>query len=565
MKFSDYKYERDTIESIQASLRQKLDALKTAETAKEFIDAHGNYIEAIRHLYTLMTIVSVRHSINTEDEYYKAEQAFWDENDPLIQEIDNEQRQLILNTGFRPDLEAVYPKTYFSLLEKAAKVFSPEIIEDLQAENKLSTEYSRLLASAQIPFQGETLNLSQLSKYTQDTDRSVRKEASDLGWKFFEEHEAELDDLYDKLVKVRTRMAGKLGYPTFVEMGYDRMSRLDYNQTMVETYRKQIVESVVPISSKLSARQAKRIGLGSLKYYDENLNFLDGNAQPVGTFDQTLQSGKEMYEDLSPETGEFINFMIDNELLDLEAKKGKQGGGFMTFLYDYKAPFIFSNFNGTSGDVDVLTHEAGHAFQGYQSRDIELPDVLMPTYEACEIHSMSMEFITWPYMEKFFGDKTEKYRFTHLSSALQFLPYGVQVDHFQHEIYSNPDWTPAERKAAWKKLDAIYRPDLDFEDNEFAKKGTWWFKQGHIFGSPFYYIDYTLAQVCAFQFWKRFNVLKDETAWDDYLAICKVGGTKSFLEIVKTANLISPFEEGCLESVVQDIDAWLESVDDQAL
>jgi M3 family oligoendopeptidase len=251
--------------------------------------------------------------------------------------------------------------------------------------------------------------------------------------------------------------------------------------------------------------------------------------------------------------------------MDLIAKPGKESGGYMTYIADFQSPFIFANFNGTSGDVDVLTHEAGHAFQGYLSRHIQIPEVMMPTHESCEIHSMSMEFITWPYMEKFFGEKADKYRFTHLSDALEFLPYGALVDHYQHEVYENPDMTPEERKAVWRKLDKMYRPHLDFDGNDFMEKGVWWYRQGHIFQSPLYYIDYTLAQACAFQFWKRVHVDKDPKAWDDYLAICKVGGTQSFLDIVKTAGLVSPFEEGCLKNIIGDIDKWLESIDDTKL
>jgi M3 family oligoendopeptidase len=367
------------------------------------------------------------------------------------------------------------------------------------------------------------------------------------------------------MVKLRHKMAQKLGFRNFVEMGYRRMNRLDYDQDMVASYRKQILDEVVPIAFKLYKRQAKRIGVDALKYYDVNLQFLDGNAKPQGTFDETIAAGCEMYHELSEETKEFIDFMFEKGLMDLIAKPGKESGGYMTYIADFQSPFIFANFNGTSGDVDVLTHEAGHAFQGYLSRHIQIPEVMMPTHESCEIHSMSMEFITWPYMEKFFGEKADKYRFTHLSDALEFLPYGALVDHYQHEVYENPDMTPEERKAVWRKLDKMYRPHLDFDGNDFMEKGVWWYRQGHIFQSPFYYIDYTLAQACAFQFWKRVHVDKDPKAWDDYLAICKVGGTQSFLDIVKTAGLVSPFEEGCLKNIIGDIDKWLESIDDTKL
>jgi len=291
---------------------------------------------------------------------------------------------------------------------------------------------------------------------------------------------------------------------------------------------------------------------------------VDGNATPIGDPDYIVAQGRQMYHELSPETGEFIDFLLDHELVDLVSKKGKEGGGYCTFIPDFQSPFIFSNFNGTSGDVDVLTHEAGHAFQSYQSRWIDIPECAWPTLESCEIHSMSMEFLAWPWMEKFFGDAAMKYRYAHLGDAIKFIPYGVLVDHFQHEIYANPDFTPTERKQAWRKLEKMYVPHMDYEGNDFLENGSYWFQQGHIFGSPFYYIDYTLAQICALQFWKRANSQDPET-WPDYLKLCKLGGTKSFVGLVKAANLLSPFEDGCVKSVITDIDEWLSNIDDRSL
>lgn len=565
MKFSEYLYERPDLEKTKKDTEVLFHKMKEAKDASSFENAMNEYIESVKHIESMATLVQIRHSINTKDEFYEKENDWWDENMPYFEEMNVQYYNILMASPYKEAIKDKFPKPYFQLIDIYLKTFDPKIIEELQEENKLVTSYNRLIASAQIPFDGKVLNLAQMRPYTESADRKIRKEATEAYWKFFEENEKQLDETYDKLVKLRDKIAKKLGFNNFIELGYCRMRRLDYNQDMVAGYRKQILEDVVPLASKLYKRQAKRIGVDKLKYYDINLNYLDGNAAPQGSFDDTIASGREMYHELSEETKEFIDFMMDNELMDLIAKPGKESGGYMTYIPDYQSPFIFANFNGTSGDVDVLTHEAGHAFQGYLSRHITIPEVMMPTHESCEIHSMSMEFITWPYMEKFFGDKADKYRFAHLGDALEFLPYGVLVDHYQHEVYQNPDLTPDERKEIWRKLDKMYRPHLDFDDNEFAKKGTWWFRQGHIFQMPFYYIDYTLAQVCAFQFWKRVHVDHDPKAWSDYLAICKVGGTQSFLDIVKTAGLISPFENGCLKSVVGEIDNWLESIDDTKL
>ena len=175
-----------------------------------------------------------------------------------------------------------------------------------------------------------------------------------------------------------------------------------------------------------------------------------------------------------------------------------------------------------------------------------------------------MEFITWPWMENFFKEDTEKYKYAHLGGAIKFIPYGVVVDAFQHYVYENPNATPAERKAAWRQLEKAYLPHKNYEGCDILEKGTWWYKQGHIFQTPFYYIDYTLAQICSLQFWKKMNEDR-EKGWEDYLAICNKGGTLSFLGLVNAGHLKSPFEDGCVSSIIGEIEAWLKAVDDTKL
>jgi M3 family oligoendopeptidase len=366
------------------------------------------------------------------------------------------------------------------------------------------------------------------------------------------------------MVKVRTRIAKKLGYSNFIELGYARMGRTDYDAEMVANFRDQVQKYIVPVTTKLKERQRSRIEVDQLLHYDENINFKSGNAAPKGDPDWIVKGGEKMYAELSPETDEFFSFMQNNELMDLVSKKGKQGGGYCTYIHEYGAPYIFSNFNGTSDDIDVLTHEAGHAFQAYMSRHLEVSEYNFPTSDAAEIHSMSMEFFTWPWMDLFFEEEADKYRFKHLASALIFIPYGVTVDEFQHFVYGNPDATPAERKQAWRDLERKYLPHRNYADNEYFERGGFWQKQSHIYTAPFYYIDYTLAQICAFQFWRRMHENR-EAAWADYLHLCSLGGSMSFTELVKEANLISPFEDGCVTSVIGSIESWLDQVDDMAL
>ncbi|AWP26721.1 M3 family oligoendopeptidase [Paenibacillus sp. Cedars] len=564
MKFSEYRYERPDVKAFEQKFKEQLNAFTSARTYEEQDQAMTRINKLRSEMDTLGQLVSIRHSIDTNDEFYKAEQDFFDENGPVIQEYITDYYRALVDSKFRTELEDKWGRQLFQLAELSLKTFSPEIIEDLQQENKLTTEYSKLIASAKIQFEGEERTLPQLTPFQQSKDRDMRKRAMEASSGFMAENEATFDRIYDDLVKVRTKMAKKLGFNNYVELGYARMARTDYNAEMVANFRSQVLEHIVPVASKLKERQQNRIDVDQLLYYDENFAFKSGNATPKGDPDWIVSNGAKMYEELSPETHEFFTFMQENGLMDLVAKKGKQGGGYCTYISEYGAPFIFSNFNGTSGDIDVLTHEAGHAFQVYESRGFEVPEYGFPTYEACEIHSMSMEFFTWPWMDRFFEDEADKYRFDHLASGLIFIPYGVTVDEFQHFVYENPDATPAERKQAWREIERKYLPHRNYDDNTYLEQGGFWHKQGHIFSSPFYYIDYTLAQICAFQFWKKMHEDRS-AAWADYLHLCRQGGSKSFVELVKVAGLISPFEDGCVTSVIGSINAWLDSVDDAAL
>ena len=564
MKFNDYKYEKINIDETKEKFSNLIKSFSDAENLEEQTKYMDEIIKLRNHIDTMETLVSIRHSIDTTDEFYDKENEYVDEISPILFGFISEFYKALVNSKFRADLEKKYGKFLFDLAENTLKTFNEEIIPDLQEENRLSSKYSKLIASAKIQFDGEEKNLSEMVPYTQSKDRNVRIEASKKVTHFFKENKDKFDKIYDGLVKVRTTIAQKLGYKNYVELGYARLSRLEYDSKMVASYRKQVLENIVPLHTELRQRQAKRLGLDKLKFYDEPIKFNSGNADPHGDPEWILNHGKTMYNELSKETAEFFSFMTEKNLLDLLSKKGKMSGGYCTYIPEYKSPYIFANFNGTSHDVDVLTHEAGHAFQVYQSRGYEIPEYLWPTYEACEIHSMSMEFLTWPWMDLFFENDAEKYKFIHLSEALLFIPYGVTVDEFQHWVYENPNATPDDRRAKWLEIEKKYLPTRDYGEVDDLKEGIFWFRQGHIFNSPFYYIDYTLAQVCAFQFWIKSQENR-EKAWDEYLALCKLGGSKPFFELMKAANLKNPFDQGTIASVIPKIREFLESIDDMKL
>lgn len=558
--FENMKYTKPNLKKIQDQINAFISNFKNAGSAKEANLILKKYFKYRDKLVTNITIAEIRHSIDTTDKTYVKAQEVIDEIMPLISEVDNQFDIALVNSEFKNELQEIWGEHLFKMTEISLKCFDPKIIPELQQINKLSTEYSALIASAKIEYNGEVLNLSQLGKYTQDKNREVRKESSLLIDNFFFENNEKIGDIYDKLVKTRHQMALKLGYKNYVELGYYSLGRTDYNAEMVKGYRDQVYNDLVPYTNKIFKEQIKRIGVKKPQFYDYSLSFLSGNAKPHGDKDFMVGQAKKMYGELSKETSDFFQFLLDYHLMDLEAKPGKQGGGYMTYLPVYKAPFIFSNFNGTSGDVDVLTHEFGHAFQGYMSKNISCPAYRSPTLEACEIHSMSMEFITHPWMDLFFEDDADKYRYSHLADAIKFIPYGVTVDEFQHWVYENPEVTHAERCAKWKEIEAKYLPHRHYDETKILKEGGWWMRQSHIFGSPFYYIDYTLAQVVAFQFFVE-DLKNHEKAWKKYVKLCKLGGKYPFVELLNKAKLNNPFNEGTIKKIIKPLKKYLSSFD----
>ena len=559
-KFTEIKYKKINLEKTQNELRALTKEFKDAESFKEQDAAFKKINKYIDNLQTNMTVGEVRYTIDTTNKTNIKNQEELDNISPLLSVEFNKFNKELVNAKFRKELEAKYGEHLFKMTETALEAFDEKIVPELQEQNKLCSEYSALLASAKIEFRGEVYNLSQLGKFTTSLDRDTRREASLAQAKFFEENSAKIGEIYDKLVHLRDTMAKKLGYKNFVELGYKRMTRTDYTAKEVAAYREQIFNDWVPFTQKLFAAQKKRVGIKNPEWYDYNVSFKTGNPLPKGTTEEKVAKAQEMYDELSEETSKFFHFMRDYELLDLDAKPGKAGGGYMTYLPKYKAPFIFSNFNGTSGDVDVLTHEFGHAFQGYESRNISVPDYRSPTMEACEIHSMSMELITYPWMDKFFGEEEDKYRYAHLEDAITFLPYGVTVDEFQHWVYENVDATHEERCAKWREIEKKYLPHKKYDEAPVFENGGWWMRQHHIVESPFYYIDYTLAQVVAFQFFIE-NEKNHEKAWKKYVKFCKLGGKYGFVELLAKGHLNNPFKDGSIKKLVKPLSKYLKGID----
>ena len=560
MKVSELKYERVTLEEITQRITVAVNEIKSAKTVDAILSARGIITAAISDYSTAASLSYMRYSINTADKYYLGEKDYYDEIGPKVDNLCLDYAKAMLSSPLRPQLEQALSPVLFKSFEVQVKSISPEIIDDMIEENRLVTEYSQLMASMEFEFRGNKLPRPMLMKYTKDDDRATRREAYWVLGRTLETHRNELDSIFDKLVHVRDRMAKKMGFKNFVELGYNRMGRLCYNEAMVKDFRENNLKDIVPIVARLKTENAKRLGIDNFKLYDDGVTIPGGDPKPSANKDDIFNAAKEMYHAMSPETGKFIDMMLENEAFDVESRKNKWGGGYCTEFKNYRQPFILANFNGTSGDVDVVTHEAGHAFAYYMTAnspfDIELS---VGGMETAETHSMSMEFFAWKYMDKFFGKDADKYRFMHAFDAFSFIPYGTIVDYFQHIVYENPDMTPTERNTAWLELEHKFRPYMDADGIPYIEEGTRWQYQMHIYESPFYYIDYCLAQVAAFQFLllsrKDYN-----TAFAKYVHFLSQGGEKVFTDLLAEAELFSPFAPGALKPFARDIEKLFDEI-----
>ena len=562
MKFSQMPYERPDLEAVKAQLNEFNERLAKAES---YESAKAVFLEREtyeKHVDTMESLVSIRHSIDTRDEFYDEEMKFWNTSGPVLEEYRQEWNKAMLESPFRPQFEEEYGNVMFIKAEMAKKTFAPEIIPDLQKENELATTYEKLLASAQIPFEGNMYTLSQMTPFKNDADDDRRLAAWKAEGQWYKDHQKELDDLYDQLVHVRDQIGRKLGYDGYTELGYYRMQRNCYGKEDVERFRAAVVKYLVPVADEVCREQAKRIGRAyPLSFADAALKFRSGNPKPCGEPEDILAQGKKFYDELSPETSKFFNTMLDQELLDVLSTPGKEAGAYCSSIADYGVPFIFANFNGTQGDVEVVTHEAGHAFAAWMNRDRVPYSQIWPGMEACEVHSMSMEFFAWPWADGFFGEDTRKFKYSHLAGALTFIPYGTMVDHFQHIVFEKPNMTPKERHGVWKELLGIYMPWMKLDGEiPFYSEGEGWQRQHHIYSLPFYYIDYCIAQTVALEFWAMIQE-DQKNAWEHYMAYTRQGGSRVFTELLEHAGMVSPFDENCLKKVAEAAKKWLSEFD----
>ena len=560
MKFNEMTYTRPDIDALLARCKELAAKAAAAPDGDALVRLYYEQSEAFAEYNTAANLANIHYTCDTRDAYWKAEQDFFDANGPAVTNASVEISRAFLANPHVDALTEKFVTTFVAGMKNAVLSMDDRTVELQQQFNALVSRYQQIYGGALVELDGKQLTIPQLGPYKEDLDPAVRRAAYEAEAGYFDAHRAELDELYGQIVQNLNAQARVMGYHDYSELSYVRMNRIGYGPEEIRKFRDQVANDVVPQLQKVMALRAKRTGIAHPAFTDLPILFRDGNPKPIPGYKARMDAARTMYHELSPETAEFIDFMQDNELFDVESRPGKMSGGYMTSLPSYKAPFIFANWNDTSGDVDVLTHECGHAFEGYVAeRDPAIPaDLECPGMESAEIHSMAMEFLTAPWHHLLFGRDTDKYALLHAEDSFVFLAYGCEVDEFQHIMYQNPDLTPDERNAEWLKLEKKYRPWIDFDNLPFYGRGAGWQRQLHIYECPFYYIDYCLSTMAALQFF-LLSLTDHKDAWARYLRLVRRAGTASYTELLETAGLKVPFEEGSIKGIAQQMTDWLEN------
>ncbi len=559
MKFSQIEYKRPDFEELFVRLDDIIAELTLAKSAKEQLVAFDSFCDVTKEYNTQHAVARIRNFLDTNDEFYKKEHEIISKNNPILSSKYQLLRYAINKSYYKEELYELIGYTTRLNHELATKSFSKEIVDDIRLESKLVLEYIDIISKLSVKFDGKVMPLNLLVPYKEHPDREVRKKAFVAEGECYNTVKQSLDDIFDRLVKCRDTQAKKLGFDNYIELGYAHMRRNCYNSSDVKVFRQQVLEDLVPLVEKIKKSRCKRLGLKEIKLYDLQLSFKEGSPKPQITADEIIKAAVKMYSEMSDQTAEFIRLMVDNELYDIYPKVGKAPGGFCSYIANYNYPFIFANFNKTSSDVNVFTHESGHAFARFLNRDKISQNYTNNTMDISETHSMAMEFLATPWYPLFFKGETKKYELAHAEDALMLISYSCQVDEFQEQIYQNPGLTPKQRDEKWLEIESRYRPNIYADDIPFYSNGAGWQRQTHIYKTPFYYIDYGIAQVMALQFFEK-HIEDSDAALKKYMDFVGYGNSKTFVDLVKAVGLTSPLNAGTVKPIVDSIYEWMSAL-----
>lgn len=456
----------------------------------------------------------------------------------------------------RIDKKYIARREEFSLDEKRYQVLDRSTRADIELfrqENVplqtkqalLCQDYQTVVGAMTVEFRGKERTLPEMGKFLLEPDRPLREEAWRLTAARYLKHKDKLEDIFDKMFKLRVEIAANAGCKDYRDYMFKAYHRFDYTPEDCRRYHDTVEKLVLPLSAEIQKKRAEMMKLEPLRPWDTSVD-PQGRAplKPFTAVEELRAGARDIFKRLDPELGAQFAEMDGIGLLDLASRKGKAPGGYQATLAETRLPFIFMNAVGVDGDVRTLLHEGGHAFHTMAVRQEPLTAYRHAPMEFCEVASMSMELLAGEHMDVFYKDEQElkRSKLEHLEEAIDMLPWVAIVDAYQHWLYTNPKHDRAGRRQAWLKiLDRFTTGQIDYTGLE-EERAHIWHRQLHIFEVPFYYIEYGIAQLGAFQLWDR--VRKDgKAALADYRKALALGGSRPLPELFEAAGLKFDFSE----------------------
>ncbi len=507
----------------------------------------------------------IRMTCDTSSEQLLANfQYFATEIEPKVAPLNNE-----LNKKFiaSPYLDQLDQQKYFVLIRstrKALELFREENVA-LQTEIQLEQQkYQSITGAMTVQLNGQEYTLEQASVFLKDQNRELRQQAWEaIGSRRLKDKQA-LDELFDRLLKLRHQVALNAGFDNFRDYMFQALGRFDYSPEDCFRFHEAIEKEVVPVLQKQAAARKQALELSSLKPWDTEVDISGKPAlKPFSNGQELIDKTVDCFNRLDPFLGDRIESMKLNGLFDVESRKGKAPGGYNYPLAETGAPFIFMNSANTFRDLTTMVHEGGHAIHTFVTADLELNDFKHCPSEVAELASMSMELISMDHWDRFFSDAEELKRAKRdqLKDVLKTLPWVAVVDQFQHWIYTHPEHTAAERNAAWVEIFERFGANfIDWSEHPDAEAFLWQ-KQLHIFEVPFYYIEYGIAQLGAIAVWKNFKE-NPEKGLKNYLDALKLGYTKTIREIYENAGVRFDFSAAYVQELVTFVEDELNKLKD---
>ena len=524
-KINNLIIKEQEVKDLIKKIKQKTNQLSKTTNPKKIIKLINEISKIRNHYLTIYWVSYIGYLKNIKDKNYLTSEAIIAKYDGDYNNSIYKMYDVIDSIENKKFLIEKYGNRFLNIANNQKQLLSSK--ENLyQKEKELRKLYRKILNSPQIAFNGKKISLIKLSNYQQSENKKIRKEAYDKKYDALLSISNELYQVFTELIKIRTKIAQSCNFSNYVDYSYIKMNRIDYTKKELIDFKTSIIKYFVPLNEKLKRYQAKRLEEKTLSYYNELIQFKDGNAKTSNELTDILLKLTEILQEINPQYASIFQDMLEKGMIDLAEHENKSSGGITTYLPDYKYPIFIKRYTNNSSNFITLTHEVGHALQLYYNKEKSLHENRWPTFDICEIHSITMELLVSNYIEKIYAKDVNKHRLTHFTNIINTIIKTAAIDDFQTEIYST---NSADFNEIWKRIYKKYYPTNDY-NLTYYKKGIMWQADINRIDEPFYGIDYALATIYALSFYQNYKHNEEKTV-KQFTNFLIEGGEISFKEI----------------------------------